>query len=241
MPALTDGAIVTSVLRPEALAIRGAFHPRPEDAVPGFPDNADVGTLVLLGWTGGHQWPAFATSPEAVDGKPHPLDRWSRRLIDAAASALGAVAFYPFGGPPHLDFQRWALRAEAVARSPIGMLIHPRWGLWHAYRGALGFRERLVLTNVTEGPTPCETCADRPCLSSCPVAAFSEDEGYDVTACRQHVRGPRGESCMTYGCAARRACPFRPEEPYSPAQSTFHMKAFSRGGFDRERIAEGSA
>jgi hypothetical protein len=54
MPALTDGAIVTSVLRPEALAIRGAFHPRPEDAVPGFPDNADVGTLVLLGWTGGH-------------------------------------------------------------------------------------------------------------------------------------------------------------------------------------------
>src|SRR5271165_2224159 len=137
---LTDGAIVTSVLPAEALTVRGAFHPRPDDAVPDMSDGTKVGTLVLVGWTGGQQWPAFAASPEASDGQPHSLDRWSRRLLDAAAAALDGVAFYPFGGPPHHNFQLWALRAEPVARFPIGLLIHPEWGLWHAYRGALGFR-----------------------------------------------------------------------------------------------------
>ena len=29
--------------------------------------------------------------------------------------------------------------------SPLGILIHPDWGLWHSYRGALAFRERLDL------------------------------------------------------------------------------------------------
>jgi hypothetical protein len=197
--------------------------------VPHFPDDAAVGTLVLLGWTGGRQWSAFSASPEANNEQPHPLDRWARRLIDGAATALGALAFYPFGGPPFHDFQRWALRAEPVARSPIGLLIHPEWGLWHAYRGALGFRERLALAEVRDKPSPCETCADRPCLTTCPVSAFSPTGGYNVSACGQHVGSPAGEPCMTYGCAARRACPVRPEQPYSPAQSTFHMLAFSRG------------
>jgi hypothetical protein len=114
---------VTHVLPSDALMIRGAFHPTPADLVPHFPDDAAVGTLVLLGWTGGHQWPAFAVSREASEGEPHPLDRWTRRLIDGAASALGAIAFYPFGGPPYHDFQRRALRAEPVARSPIRLLI----------------------------------------------------------------------------------------------------------------------
>jgi hypothetical protein len=210
------------------LVIRGAFHPAPADLVPRFPDHAPAGTLVLLGWTGGRQWPAFATSAEAGDKQPHPLDRWACRLIDSAATVLGALAFYPFGGPPYHDFQRWALRAEPVSRSPIGLLMHPEWGLWHAYRGALGFRERFALTEVEARPSSCEVCAGRPCLTTCPVSAFSPTEGYNVTACGQHVVSPEGQPCLTYGCAARRACPVQPTEPYSPAQSTFHMSAFSR-------------
>ncbi len=209
--------------------MRGAFHLVPADLVPSFPDGAAVATLVLLGWTGGRQWPAFAASPEASDAEPHPLDRWARRLIDAAATSLNALALYPFDGPPHHDFQRWALRAEPVARSPIGLLIHPEWGLWHAYRGALGFRENLALTEVKNGPSPCEVCEDRPCLSSCPVSAFSPTEGYNLVACGQHVGSTEGRQCVTSGCAARRACPIRPEQSYTLAQSTFHMAAFARG------------
>ena len=195
--------------------------------MPDFPDGTKVGTLALLGWTGGRQWAAFAASAEARDGLPHPLNRWSRRLIDAAATSLDGIAFYPFGGPPHHDFQRWALRAEPVSRSPIGLLIHPEWGLWHAYRGALGFRRRLPLTEVTERPAPCETCADRPCLSSCPVSAFSPEAGYDVAACRRYLGQAAGQACIAGGCAARRACPVGREEAYSTEQNTFHMRAFA--------------
>jgi hypothetical protein len=211
------------------MAIRGAFHPRPTDAVPKFSDHADVGTLILLGWTGGHQWPAFAASQEAVDERPHPLDRWSRRLIDAAAVALDAIAFYPFGGPPHYNFQHWALRAEPVARSPVGLLIRPEWGLWHAYRGALGFRQRLMLTGVEDKPSPCAACVERPCLSSCPVAAFSNDGSYQVEQCVGHLNAPMGQPCMTLSCAARRSCPVQRQEAYPAPQSAFHMQAFLRG------------
>jgi hypothetical protein len=35
-------------------------------------------------------------------------------LIDAIATEHGAVAFYPFGGPPWLDFQSWALARQFV-------------------------------------------------------------------------------------------------------------------------------
>lgn len=215
------------------MALRGALHPLPEDNVPPLPDGAPAATLVLLGWTGGRQWPAFAASAEAQDRQPHPLDRWSRRLVDAAAAALGAagldaVALYPFGGPPHHNFQRWALCAEPVARSPIGLLIHPDWGLWHAYRGALAFRERLPLVANAARPSPCATCADRPCLASCPVGAFSEQRGYDVGACANHLRGTAGAACVTAGCLARRACPVTPPEPCTAAQNAFHMRAFLR-------------
>jgi hypothetical protein len=215
------------------MAVRGAFHPSPEDNVPPLPCGTPAGTVVLLGWTSGRQWPAFAASPEACDGRPDPLDRWSRRLIDAAAAALDAegldaVALYPFGGPPHHEFFRWALRAEPVARSPIGLLVHPDWGLWHAYRGALVFRGRLPLTPHLARPAPCATCATRPCLSTCPVDAFSERSGYDVTACASHLREAAGAPCVTAGCLARRACPVTPPEPYAGPQNGFHMRAFLR-------------
>jgi ferredoxin len=222
---LVNPGLITAVLPSDALAVRGAFHPDEGDNLPGLGAHEPIRTLVLLGWTGGVQWPVFAQSPEAADGKRHPLDRWSRRLIDAAAARLGATAFYPFGGPPHHDFQRWALRAEPVARSPIGLLIHPVFGLWHAYRGALGFRERLRLVQTHQDASPCDQCALRPCLSACPAGAFTA-HGYDVDACTGHVRAPAGSDCLTGGCLARRACPVAPWEHYSAEESTFHMNAF---------------
>src|SRR5262245_33741584 len=68
------------------LVLRGAFHPTIEDGVP-----ASVKTLILLGWTGGDQWPIFAGSPEARDRAEDPLNRWSKRVIDGIAADLGAA------------------------------------------------------------------------------------------------------------------------------------------------------
>ena len=117
---------------------------------------ADVGTIVLAGMAGRDGWGAFAASAEALDGLDHPLDRWSRRLIEGLARDLGALALFPFGGPPFWPFQQWARRAEPVHPSPIGLLIHPVYGLWHSYRGALAFHEALDVPEPAAAPSPCE-------------------------------------------------------------------------------------
>jgi hypothetical protein len=89
---------------------------------------AGVRTIFLIGTAGRMGWDAFAASPEARDGLDHPLDRFSRRVIGALADDLGALALFPFGGPPYWPFQQWARRSETVHASPIGLLIHPRFG-----------------------------------------------------------------------------------------------------------------
>ena len=113
------------------LAPRGAFGLEDGERTGAL---AEIRTIVLAGMAGRDGWSAFTASPEASDGADHPLDRWSRRVIEALARELGAKAFFPFGGPPFWPFQQWARRAEPVHPSPIGVLIHPRYGLWHSYR-----------------------------------------------------------------------------------------------------------
>ncbi len=207
------------------LALRGAFHPVLGDGVPPMPGGVPVGTLVLAGFVGRAQWPAFAGSPEASDGGVDPLDRWSRRVLGALSAELGATALYPFGGPPWLPFQRWAMKAEPVHRSALGMLIHPDWGLWHSYRGALAFAECFELPAHADRPSPCDGCAAKPCLRVCPVGAFTP-ERYDVGACAGHLRSSRGTDCVELGCRAREACPIGAEHRYGREQARFHMRAF---------------
>lgn len=198
------------------LAYRGAFHTEAGEA-PGK-------TVVLVGFVGAGNWPAFANSPEAADGRPNPLDRWSLRVVSALAGDLGATALFPFA-EPFLPFQRWAQKAEPVHTSPLGILIHPDWGLWHAYRGALAFGERIALQLPDDRPSPCDSCIDRPCLNSCPVGAFTS-AGYNVPACVAHISNSLGADCMTTGCLARRACPVGTQYRHSPEQARFHQRAF---------------
>src|SRR5690606_15304625 len=113
------------------LTVRGGFHPDASDGVPPLPDGRPAKTLVMLGGVGTSFWQAFQASPEAAQ-QNDPLDAWTRRVTDELASDLGAVALYPFGGPPYLPFQRWAKRAEPAFQSPLGLLIHPDYGLWHS-------------------------------------------------------------------------------------------------------------
>lgn len=211
------------------LALRGAFHPGPEDAVPALAEQRPVGTLVLLGFAGRGGWPEFARSPEASDGLDHPLDRWSRRIIGGLAASHGAVPLFPFDGPPWHPFGRWVVRAENLSPSPLGILIHPQWGLWHSYRGALGFSERLEAAAPQQAPGPCVGCEKKPCLTACPVDAFS-GTGFDAAVCRDHLARPAGAECRSRGCLARRACPVGARHSYGAEQAAFLMRAFARGG-----------
>ncbi len=217
---------IDRALRARGLAPRGAFHPDPADGVPALPDGRASATLILAGNAGPEMWEAFRESrPAAAHALANPLDAWSRRCLGALGREFGATALFPFGAPPHLPFQRWAQRAESVHPSPLGLLIHPDYGLWHGYRGALAFGHALALPPREQRPSPCEACTEKPCLAACPVGAFGAD-GYDVAACVGYLDGARGGDCLAAGCAARRACPVGRGYRYGPAQARFHMAAF---------------
>ncbi len=219
-----ETAALARAFEAHGLILRGGFEPRAGDAVPPLSGGRPARTLMMVGNAGPEMWRAFAASPEN-DGAPDPLNRWSERVIGAVAAEAAARALFPSGGPPYLPFVAWAKRAEPVAESPLGILIHPDYGLWHAYRGALAFAEALELPPRAERPRPCDTCVERPCLSACPVGAFSE-AGYDVSACSDHISAPEGTDCMENACQARRACPVGRDYLYAPAQAGFHMRHF---------------
>lgn len=216
---------VAAALAPHGLILRGGFHPQAEDGVPALPDGRPAGTLLLVGNAGPAFWPVFAASPEARDGAPDPMNRWTCRLLEPLAAALGGAAHYPFGGPPYRPFVAWAKRAEAVAESPLGILIHPRYGLWHAYRGALALPEALKLPARDASDRACDRCLERPCLTACPVSAFT-GAGYAVDRCAAHVVSAEGQDCLDRGCRARRACPVGPDFRYEADHARFHMAAF---------------
>ncbi len=202
---------------------RGGFLVKPGEELPEVDAGRPGRTLVLLGFTGGMQWPAFAGSGEFADGRPHPLDRWSVRVIGQLATAFGARALYPFGGPPWWPFQQWAQRAETLHPSPLGILMHPRFGLWHAYRGALLFAEVFPVPGRTSWTSPCASCAAKPCIGSCPAGAVTPS-GFDRAACAAHVASPQGIACRS-GCLARGNCPVAMPHRYGAQQATFHMRA----------------
>lgn len=217
-------AAIDAALRAAGLCVRGAFHPAPDDAVPALPDGRGARTVVLAGLDGAAGWAAFERGRR---DEPDPLDRWSARALAALAARFGGAVVMPNDGPPWPPFQRWAQRGAPLHRSPLGLSIHPVLGLWQAWRGALLLAEPLALPDVPAAPSPCDACAERPCLSSCPVGAFTA-QGFDAAACAAHLRAPAGRACRDGGCLARRACPVGREYAYGAAQQRFHLDAFLR-------------
>ncbi|MEM9147988.1 MAG: 4Fe-4S dicluster domain-containing protein [Pseudomonadota bacterium] len=212
---MIDLSGIAATLREHGLAIVGGVSRDKGSDLP-----PSVSTLLLIGADGDQMWEVFSASPEAADGAPDPLDRWSERVLNASADASGAHVFFPFGGPPHHPFFSWAMQAEHARPSPICLLVSPTRGLWTSYRGALGF-ERPVALPAMPMEDPCLDCP-APCVTACPVNAFA-GQAYDVAACVTHISGPDGAGCEG-GCLARHACPRGAHPPL--AQRQFHMNAF---------------
>jgi hypothetical protein len=218
---------VIEALARHGLIVRGGFNFVEGEDAPVSPSGASAKSLLLVGQAGAAPWPHFQhwleRQPEAI---ANPLDTWSREVIGAVAQEFGARAVSP-SDRPYLPFQQWAMRAEGLRPSPLGILMHPRYGLWHAYRGALLFEDEISLPEAHAAIHLCDTCVDKPCLKSCPVDAYS-GQGFAHEACLGHVRGPHGEPCRSGGCLDRNACPYGTGYRYPPEAQAFHMTAFAR-------------
>lgn len=234
-PNLLSRAALETRLAASGLRLRGGFVPAPDQALPVLPGQAPAAVVWMVGQVGSQCWPVFAGSSFYRDGLPDPLDRWSKSLGNPLAQAHGGVAIYPSDGPPFYPFQQWARRAEPLLQqSPLMLHIHPEHGLWHAYRFALVLPllsedDAHAISEAAARPAPdlCLQCDGQPCLSACPVDAFT-GSGYAIDRCSGHLHGPHGQTCMPTGCLARHACPVGTTNRYAPEHAAFHMAAFAR-------------
>lgn len=211
---------IVTACEAQGLAVFGALNPRHRPV-----QQFDGGTLILLGATG-RFWPIFKTSPEAGDGGPDPIDRWSQRVIGAIASELGAEVLFPFGGPPYSPFINWALASGRAFSSPTGLLVHDQVGMMLSYRGALHFEDELDIPDPPLTSSPCHDCKGQPCATACPVGAMNETGSFAVADCHAFLDSPKGGECMHKGCIARRACPLSSGAERNPEQSFHHMRYF---------------
>ncbi len=207
---------IADLLSPHGLILRGGFNFATGEARP-------ARSVLLVGHGGAGFWPHFQAWRSDHRNVADPLDTWSRSVIDDIATRVGARACYP-NDRPYLPFQNWAMRAEGLKPSPLGILMHPRFGLWHAYRGALLFEHNVRIGERPEPHHPCEACEEKPCLAACPVGAFGAG-GYAVDPCRRHVRAD-GVTCREQGCIARNACPHGQGFRYPPDIQARFMASF---------------
>jgi len=221
---------LSTQLAENGLMLRGGFAFEQGEDMPAGAEN--VRAVLLVGHGGATIWPHFEAwrerqPPDLAD----PLDTWSREVIGRVAGHFGARGVSP-SDRPYLPFQQWAMRAEGLRPSPLGILMHPKFGLWHAYRGALLFDDALAAREIGVLPAHapvhlCDGCDGKPCLHACPVGAYSTS-GFAYERCLVHVRSAAGRACRETGCLDRTACPYGEAYRYSPSQQAFHMAAFAR-------------
>ena len=217
---------ITAALGANGLILRGGFVFSDGEDAPHGASGAPAKSVLLVGQAGATPWPYFLRWREQQPSTiANPLDSWSRQVIGDVAEAFGARSVSP-SDKPYLPFQQWAVRAEGLKPSPLGILMHPQYGLWHAYRGALLFEDELALAEPHAAIHLCDTCIDKPCLKSCPVDAYSA-QGFAHETCLAHVRGTKGGPCRTGGCLDRNACPYGTEYRYPSDIQAFHMAAFA--------------
>ena len=165
---------------------------------------------------------------------PHPKPRTARPIPSTAGRDASSTAL-PRGSEPCRSIRsasRLSCPSSAGQRAP-SRSPHRRSASSSIRAGASGIPiaarspSLIGLTRLRSRPRhPLASPAkSRPCLSACPVGAFT-DAGYDVEACARHLHAPAGCECRDRGCLARRACPVGTEHAYGPAQSAFHMAAF---------------
>lgn len=218
--ALEAGLNVQAVLSVERLA---ETLPQLAPLAPDWP------SLLLLASTGTSLWTALHAA--GAESREHPIDSFVADRLDAMRALIPEPTTLlwpdPEGGTPFPVSLAGRL-AGWGHRSPMGLTIHPRHGLWMGYRGAILLGVDLPEELEPAAPSPCASCDGRPCLTACPVGAVGGEDGLDAVACfSERLRD--GAACAT-SCAARLACPVGAPSRYTDEQIAHHQ-AFANRSF----------
>jgi epoxyqueuosine reductase len=187
-------------------------------------------SIVVIGNGGAEFWRVFKTSAQAHSGwleRNHPLDDFTREVVEKEivspiqAAGRRCTSVYPFGNGPVLNFMQLATMAGLAGPSIMGVVVHPVFGPWIAFRAALLVECEIDHPGDAIGFDPCPTCSTRSCITACPAAAVSFPSGWNIPKCLAH-RVEAHPDCAAR-CHARVACVLGPEERYPDDELAYHQ------------------
>ena len=179
-------------------------------------------SVIVIANGGSEMWEYFLSdvraAPEIFTEQEHPLDCWLQthfEKIDPAPPPtrkwIRCAATDQF-----LDFRPLAITAGLGSHSHLGLVIHPKYGLWISLRAAIFTTEyfapsRLLIQN------PCSSCP-KFCAQSCVGNAFTEN-GWSISQCADfHQRSSACES----SCLSRLSCPIGKDYQHSTLAHHYH-------------------
>jgi hypothetical protein len=190
----------------------------------------ESGSVILIGNGGGAFWQSFVAYADAHPGwraRANPLDDFTRVAIEQGllpaigADGVRAQPFYPFvTDSPTLDFMELGKLTGLGGPSLVGVVVHPVYGPWIAFRAALLVDQLIDAPGDALGFDPCPGCGPRSCITACPAQAVSSS-GWDIPRCVTH-RVEREPDC-NLRCHARAACVLGPEYRYADDELAYHQ------------------
>lgn len=179
-------------------------------------------SLVLIGNSGPRMWEILADKLNGYHESSDVFDFSSRQaVLDWSNEELNEATYrllYPTSLP--VSLQTMGAYLGWSHPSPLGLGIHPTYGLWFAYRAAFLVDAALEASMVREDCSPCDSCLEKPCLSACPPKALSSMAPPSLSLCSGY-RLKNGSPCAT-SCMARFACPVGKEYRYAKEQMKYH-------------------
>ena len=205
----------------QGLNLQAVFNVRdlPQDVLATLPlsDPQADKQLLLIGHLGPLMWQQLTLRGLAGD---NPVDAFACEQLAAwfERERPGLAYRFVYPGSSPIGLQRLGELAGWHHPSPFMVGINDLWGSWFAYRAVVLADTQLVPPPKLNSALPCNACASRVCVRSCPVNALSD--GYDLAACLAYRKQP--DSACQDRCVARNSCPIGAGHRYSEDQTSYH-------------------
>lgn len=132
-----------------------------------FTDEQKTKTLCLIGNGGKSLWEKL---PHPLDVKTHPIDHYTKiQMINVAKSIESEIEILFPNDSYTLPLQKLGRTLNLCTQSPIGLDIHPFFGLWFAFRGVF-LVSNMHSPTLDKSVMPCDSCVDKPCLQISNIA-----------------------------------------------------------------------
>ena len=179
----------------------------------------DYTSLVLVGHGGRQLWRVLAAfGMKTADPVDHFSLVMTRQFIDDYLGAPPVLILYP--SDYTIPLQGLGTLAGLHHPSPLGLAINETYGLWFAYRSVFLTTMSLPPIQHQLATSPCNTCRDKPCVSTCPAQAVRDVGQFKMMNCVDYRLQARSR-CRDR-CLSRLACPVAPEHRYDLEQLNYH-------------------